>query len=274
MTTAGAAAALLAVGCSSGGGINVSGSGGSQPGAKPMSPAQAVTLASQKAASVNSFATTLNVQMSGPFSGTMVGTMQLRKRPSLLIDAKFSKLALGRTSVPGGMEEIVTTKTLYLKLATLQQELGKPWAAVPVSAPSGHAELSQFTQQAQQNNPMIDVQMLSSAKNLRKVGTQTIGGVPATHYTGSFAASAGLAKLPASLRSTEQKGLQSLDITTLSFNVWINAQHEVQKIVVNEHGGSEQLAATMQVTRYNQPLTVSLPPASQVKALPAARSAS
>lgn len=271
MTTAGVAAALLAAGCSNGGGINAGGSGGSQPGSTSLSPAQAVTLASQHAASVNSFATTLNVQMSGTVSGTMVGTMQMRKRPSLLIEARFSKLDFGGTSVPGGMEEILTSKTLYLKMATLQRELGKPWAALPLSALSGKSgvNLSQLTQQAQQNNPMTDVQMLSSAKNLRAVGTETIGGVSTTHYTGSFAASAGLAKLPPSLRSTEQKALQTLGITTFNFNAWIDAQHQIRKIAVTEHGGSEQVAATMQVTGYNQALSVNMPPSSQVKSIPA-----
>ena len=278
MTTAGVAAALLAAGCSSGGGINAGGSGGSgggsggsQPGSTSLSAAQAVTMASQHAASVNSFATTMDVQMSGSISGAMVGTMQMRKQPSLLIDAHFSKLDMSSQSIPGGMEEIVTTKTLYLKMASLQQSLGKPWAALPLSALSGRAgvNLSQLTQQAQQNNPMTDVQMLSSAKNLRALGTQTIAGTQTTHYSGSFSASAGLAKLPSGLRSTEQKALQTLGITTFDFNAWIDGQHQIRKIAVTEHGGSEQITATMQVTGYNQPLTVSLPPSSQVKKIPA-----
>jgi hypothetical protein len=263
LSAAAAAAALLAAGCSSG--------GGSHPAASSMSAAQAITLASHQAAQVNSFASTLNIQMSGSVTGTMTGTMQIRKQPSLLVDANFSTLKANGQDVPGGMQEILTGSTLYLKMAALAQELGKPWASLQLSELKQGAgvNLSQITQQVQNNNPMTDAQMLTSASNLRSVGTQTIGGVATTHYTGTFAVSAGLAKLPASVRGAEQKQLQGLGIKDIGFNAWVDAQHQIRKIEVTEHGSSIQVAATMQVTSLNQPITVSLPPASQVKAIPA-----
>jgi hypothetical protein len=236
-----------------------------------MSPAQAVTLASRQAASVNSFAATLNVQTSGPITATLAGRVQLRKRPSVLVDADFSTLKANGQAEPGGMQEILTSKTLYLKLAALQRRLGKPWGAIALSglSQSTGVNLSQLTQQVQQNNPMTDAQMLTSAKNLRSAGTQTIGGLQTTHYTGSFPVSAGLAKLPPSLRSTEQRALQTLGISTISFNAWIDAQHRIRKIAVTEHGSSARVASTMQVTAFDQPVNVNLPPASQVKTIPA-----
>jgi hypothetical protein len=264
MTTAGVAAALVAVGCSSGGGSS------SQPRGSGMSPARAITLASQQAASVNSFASTLSEQISGPVTATLAGRVQLRNRPSVLVDADFSTLKADGQTEPGGMQEILTGKTLYLKLAALQRRLGKPWGALPLSelSQSTGVNLSQLTQQVQQNNPMTDAQMLTSAKNLRSVGTQAIDGVSATHYTGSFPVSAGLAKLPPSLRTAEQRALQKLGISTISFSAWIDTQHRIRKIALTEHGSSAQVTATMQITAFNQPVTVTLPPASQVKTIP------
>jgi len=259
---AGAAAVLLAAGC---------GGGGTHQAAQALSPQQAITLAANQAKQVNSFGSTLSITMSGTVSGTMGGTMQIRNRPSLLADADFSTFNVEGHSLPGGMREILTNRTIYLKMALLSQELHKPWVKISFSQlqQGTGVNFSQLTQQVQSNNPLVQTRMLAAAKDVRKVGTQTIGGVSTTHYTGSYPVSAGLAKLPASLRAAEQKGLQTLGIKTVRFNVWIDGQHQTRKIVVTETGSVETIKVTMQVTGINHPVSVTLPPASQVATIPA-----
>lgn len=260
---AGTAAALLAAGCGSG--------SASHPAAQAMSPMQAITLAASQAKKVSSFASTLSVTMSGAVTGTMAGAMQIRTKPSLLAGADFSTLDFGGQNVPGGMQEILTSKTIYLKLALLSQQLHKPWAAIPFAAlhKGTGVSLSQLTQQVQSNNPLVQTQMLAAAKNVRTVGTQIIGGVTTTHYTGSYPVAAGIAKLPSGLRAAESKGLQALGIRVVEFNAWIDAQHQIRKIVIHENGSTERMTVTLQVTSINQPVSVSLPPASQVATIPA-----
>jgi hypothetical protein len=259
---AGAAAVLLAAGC---------GGGGTHQAAQSLSPQQAITLAANQAKQVNSFGSTLSITMSGTVSGTMGGTMQIRNRPSLLADADFSTFNVGGQSLPGGMREILTNRTIYLKMAVLSQELHKPWVKISFSQlqKGTGVNFSQLTQQVQSNNPLVQTRMLAAAKDVRKVGTQTIDGVSTTHYSGSYPVSAGLAKLPASLRAAEQKGLQTLGIKTVRFNVWIDGQHQTRKIVVTETGSVETIKVTMQVTGINHPVSVTLPPASQVATIPA-----
>ena len=259
---AGAAAILLAAGC---------GSGGTHPGAQALSPRQAITLAADHASQVDSFRSTLSVAMSGTASGTIAGTMQLRNRPSRLVDADFSTFDVGSQNLPGGMQEIVTDRSIYLKMALLAQELHKPWVKISFSQlqQGTGINLSQLTQQVQSNNPLVQTRMLTAAKDVRTAGTQTIGGVRTTHYTGSYPISAGLARLPASERAVAQRGLRTLGLKTVRFNVWIDGQHQTRKIVVTETGGVETVKVTMQVTSINQPVSVTLPPASQVATIPA-----
>jgi hypothetical protein len=258
-------ACLLAAGC------GPTTSTGGRAAARSQSPLQSVTLAARQAARVNSFASTLSVQMSGSATGTMAGSLQVRKQPSPLVAANFSTLKTDGQSVPGGLREIATGTTLYLKAAPLQAELGKPWAAVPFAALQGRSgvDLGQIMQQVQNNNPMTDAQMMTGATDLRAVGTQAIDGVMTTHYTGAFPVSAGLAKLPPSLRATERKGLQSLGISAIGFNAWIDAQHQIRRLTLAERGTSLRLAVTMQVSGINQPISVGLPPASQVRTISA-----
>lgn len=259
---AGGAAVLLAAGC---------GGGGTHQAARALSPQQAITLAANQAKQVNSFGSTMSMTMSGTVSGTMGGTMRIRNRPSLLADADFSTFDVGGQSLPGGMHEILTDRSIYLKMALLSRELHKPWVKISFSSlqQGTGVNFSQLTQQVQSNNPLVQTRMLAAAQDVRKAGTQTIGGVSTTHYTGSYPISAGLAKLPASERAVAQKGLRTLGIKTVRFNVWIDGQHQTRKIVVTETGSVETLTVTMQVTGINQPVSVTLPPASQVATIPA-----
>jgi glycyl-tRNA synthetase alpha subunit len=71
------------------------------------------------------------------------------------------------------------------------------------------------------------------------------------------------------VRAVAQKGLWTLGVKTVHFNVWIDGQHLTRKIVVTETGSVETAKVTMQVTSINQPVSVTLPPASQVAAIPA-----
>lgn len=259
---AGTAAVLLAAAC----GVGTAGA----PSPRSMSAQQAITLAAHQAGQLSSFSSTMNVKMSGEVSGNMGGGMQVRTRPSLLATADFSTIDIAGHTLPGGMQEIVTRKAIYIKMAPIARHFGKPWLEATFAQLQTGTGLNfnQLTQQIQNNNPLVQTQMLTGAKNVRAVGTQVINGVRTTHYTGSYTAAAGLARLPSSFRATEQRGLQALGIKTMAFNVWIDAQHQVRKIIVAEQGSLEQATVTMQVTGINQPVSVSLPPPGQVAMIP------
>jgi len=258
---AGTAAALLAAGCSS-----AKPSGQGSPGSG-ISPVRAITLAARQAKLATSFSSSLSIKMSGMESGMMAGTMEMRTRP-LLVD--FTTFSVGGRSVPGGVQEIVTGHTLYLKAPGMAQRFGKPWAKI------SFAELQQRTgisfaqiQQMQQNNPLVYTQMLAAASNVRVAGHQVIDGVPATQYTGTFTAAAELSHTPSSLRAYVRQALQRLGVTSVQFSAWIDGQHQARKIIVHETGTSEQVTATFTVTSINQPISVTLPPAGQVATIPA-----
>jgi len=235
-----------------------------------ISPAQAITLASQQAKHATSFSSSMSIKMSGMASGAMAGTMEMRTRP-LLFDADFSTMNMSGQALPGGIEEILTGHTLYLKMPALAQQLGKPWVKFSFAELQNGTgiSLTQIIQQAQQNNPLVQMQMLAGAKNVRIVGYQVLDGVRTTHYAGTYTVAAALARLPSSLRATERKGLQTLGIMSVQFSVWIDGQHQARKIVAYETGTSEHATVTLTVTGINQPITVTLPSASQVATIPA-----
>jgi hypothetical protein len=260
-----AAVAALAAGCAT------SSPGSSHQAASGMSPIRAVALAADQASKATSFATAFSVRMTGDTSADMTGTMQVRSQPSLLAAATFSSVNANGQNVPGGLSEITTSQSIYLKIGALQQAVGKPWVKVPLAELQQitGVNLSQVASQVQANNPLVQTQMLAASRNVQMLGTQQIDGVQTTHYSGSFPLSAALSKVPASVRPLVQQQWQKLGIQTVGFNVWIDGQHRTRRLIMAERGSHENMQLSLDVTGINQPVNVSLPPASQVATAPA-----
>src|ERR1700760_1109308 len=232
--------------------------------------AQAVKDAAQSAQKAPSYAAGVTVKTSGTASSTISGTLKQQTSPSPLAVADFSSVTVQGQQVQGGMQEIINSDGVWLKLAQLSKQVGKPWIKIPASDLSKvtGASFGQLLQNGS-NDPLVQTQMLSSSTNVKKVGTATINGVPTTEYTGTYPITAGLAKLPATSRSKIAAQLKAQGMTTEQFTVWLDDQHQVRKVITSAKGTSEQVSSTVTVTSVNQPVSVSLPPASQTATVPA-----
>lgn len=244
------------------------GSSGSAGGS--LTAAQAIKDAAQRAQKATSYAADVTVQTSGTASSTITGTLEQQTSPSPLAVADFSSVTVQGQQLQGGMQEIVNSDAIYLKLAQLARQTGKPWIKIPGSGLSqlGGASLSQLLQNGS-NDPLVQTQMLSSSTDVKKVGTATINGVKTTEYTGTYPISAGLSRLPSATRSKIASQLQAMGLTTEHFTVWLDGQQQVRKVVSSAKGTSEQVASTVTVTSVNQPVHATIPPASQIATVPA-----
>ncbi len=267
------AGALTLAGCSSSSrtpAAKATGSPSASPSATSLTATQAIARAGQNAGQVTSFAAAVNVHTAGGTTSTISGTLQERTEPSPLVVANFGSVTAQGQSLPGGIEEILDSNAIYLKLAQLGKETGKPWVEIPAS------ELSQISGgslgQLLQNNssdPMVQTQMLASSTNVKKVGTATLGGVPVTEYTGTYPVSAGLAKLPASERTKVSQQFQALGLTTEQFTIWLDGKQQVRKVLTSAQDSKAQETSTIQVTSINGPVNAAIPAASQTATVPA-----
>lgn len=266
-----AGAVALITGCSalSGGSALTGGSAGS---AKPLTARAAITLAADETQRVNSVAETLSVQLSGNVSETTSGTAQMQLRPDLLVDENLNISAEGQAY---GMDEIVSTKAIYLKsraFSALTGQTRKPWIEIPLSSlsPNLGSSLSQLLQNLQNGNPLAQTRMLAAAANVRAVGTQVVDGVSTTHYTGSVKASSALAELSPSLRS-ELSPLLKMVSGPIRFDVWIDGQHVARKISEVYTVFGDTMHVTANVTAVNQPVHIALPRPRRVTVLSASQ---
>lgn len=251
--------AVLAAGCSAATG---SGAGTAAGASAAPSPGQAIELAAAHAALANTVTANFTVQGSGSAALTMSGSISEVIRPNLAAEIEFPTVSMAGVSVPGGMSEIITTRAAYLKLPTLSELTGgKPWLKVPFSEldKALGVNIEQLIQQAEDNSPLLQTQLLAGATGVRVVGTGTIDGVRVTEYSGSYTMSAALKRLPASLRSQVRQLVSKAGITTVSFKAWLDDQQQVRKLIADEHGSLEDSTVTMLVTSINRPVSIQLP---------------
>jgi hypothetical protein len=252
-------AMLVIAGCSSGSPPH-SNSSNSSPGTAGVGsglPArQAVYLGLQQSKRDTSALGTIDVQVTGTSSSTSTGTMEMVFKPSTLIS---SAMKIASASKVTTMDEITAGSTLYLKLPSLAVATGKPWAAVPSPAGSASAGSASMTTP----NPLEDIQLLLTAGDLHAAGTQIVDGVNTSVYEGSYPASSALDGMKAS----ELKSIGSTLHGSIDETVWLDAQHQLRRVVTTEDVSGLTITITMDITAVNVPLHITLPPSNQVSHL-------
>lgn len=224
-------------------------------------PAQALAAAVHHSVADNTFSAAISEQIGGSTSGSVNGTVQARRKP-LLISMKMSENILG-TTVP--ISGIITTRAIYVKLganAGLPQAVAGKWIELPLSRTGPLSAYASELSGLEDENPVSQVQALAAAKDVRAHGTQLVGGVQATKYTGSFSPSAALKLVPGSDRSALAPALK-LITGDVAVSIWVSGNHIV-KFTEVEHVKSSTVTVTVRYLSYNRPVTVKIPPASQV----------
>jgi len=229
--------------------------------------AAAAQAAATQAQQMTSATEMLTIQVSGIQSETMTGTILVQLKPTLRLGANLHLAAAGKSTQ---IKEILTGTAVYFSAASLTRQLGKPWVKIDLSALKGTAGASfaQLLHSLQNSNVSYQAEMLTLAKNARVVGTQTVDGVSTTEYSGSIKAAEGLKALPAGFRKALAPELQALGNSTIRFRVWIDGQHHLRKLTEVVTVNGETVNTTVTITALNQPVHITLPPASQTATRP------
>ena len=277
------AVAAAVAGCS-GSGSSAAGSGPAGATTAAASPLAAVQLAAKTATSANSYTGTMNLEMtqkpgaSGASGSGTLGDVTIsaafaeQLHPSLLASVNIGTLSAGGQSLPGGLSEILTPSTLYMKWSflTASLHLSKPWLAIPLSSVSQKSgvNLGQIFSQLQSSGPLTESQLLAGATSVRQVGTGTIDGVPVTEYSGTLPIDKGIGYLSGSVKAQVKQAMAAAGISTAKFTVWIDGQHLVRKSLVTESGKSVTEVITTTITSINKPVNITIPSASQTSPMP------
>ncbi|WP_230878470.1 LppX_LprAFG lipoprotein [Planomonospora sp. ID67723] len=234
--------------------------------------AEAVQESAQKAEEVTTYSADVVLDVTGGAqdSGKVQGSLVYQGKPELATDITLDVISFGGRNVPGGARAILVGETAYVKSELLTQLAGvsKPWIKVSVGDldTGGQGEVRELMAQAQQFDLAGTVKLLTASKDVKAVGTETVGGVDTTHYSGTFP----VAEAAQVLDPTQRERLQEqfAHAKNVKFDLWADGQSLPRKVTMS---GSEQgTAFTMAVhfKGFNEPVTIAAPPADQVGDLP------
>lgn len=239
------------------------GDSGSKTAATNMSAAQAITLASQKTATVSSFSGTLTGN--GSALGQkyrLTGTYYDQLKPTEATRVDITEAGAAGMSV-GGVQQVRIGDEMYLKVPALTRLTGgKPWVKFSISQLAAKGGVQVGRQQA---DPQTLVTMLTASKDVHKVGTTGIDGVSTTHYRGTYTMRQALAKLDSKQRQQAENALNQQGLDKVNFDVWVDGRQLPRKVTMTSPSGSKaQFKLTMTFGDFNKKVNVTAPPADQV----------
>jgi hypothetical protein len=258
------AAALILAACSSGGGRPAASGGSART---PLPPRQAVLAAATQTRQVTSATELVTMRARGTVSETITGTIRVQLKPVRRLAATLNFAEPGKHAQ---VKEILTGTAFYLSGTALNRQTGKPWAKIGLAALTGPAAVAvdHLVHSLQSSSFDNQVAMLTLAKDVRVVGTQTVGGVSTTEYACSLNAVEALKALNPGVLKALAPELRALGNTTISYRVWIDGQNDIRKMTGFVSARGETGSTTVDITALNQPVHITPPPASQTATRP------
>ncbi|OWA09219.1 DUF1396 domain-containing protein [Streptomyces sp. CS113] len=233
-----------------------------------MTPAVAVAKAAKNTEEIDS----LHYRLKGkvPEDGRVEAEAQMQIKPTLAMSMKMTALDQG----PEGTAEIrLVDKAMYIggTPEAAKEMDGKRWMKFDLAALGADDELNQLGGASQADkNPAAESTFLTGAKDVEKVGTETVEGVKTTHYKGTVS----LAELEKSLgdedEATREKRKKSLEqyekmgVDKLTMDMWVDGDDQTKQFRMRADADKGPMDLTFTFLGVNEPVKVTAPPAAEV----------
>ncbi|GAA1669952.1 hypothetical protein [Streptomyces yatensis] len=244
---------------------------GDKSGQSAMSPLAALKLASQRTDQKNSAkveGTTKMGEQNSQMSGSMDWANGIRANMSIT----QSGGAIASSPIEGkAMDARYTPDAMFLNMGdefAAQAGGGKHWVKYDYdvlaqkAGPSG----AFLKDQMQNNNPSRSVELLLATGKVKSVGSESVKGVKATHYTGTVKVSE-IAKMQSKELSQSdldalQKQLETSGMDTETIDLWVDDQNLLVKKREQAQSNSGSYDSTVYYSDYGTAVTVEEPTSS------------
>jgi hypothetical protein len=170
------------------------------------------------------------------------------------------------------ISEILVGDTLYLKVSQLSSMLGgKAWAKINLSSlGSLGSSVQSLIGSAKNTDPTAQLQPLLASGDVHKVGTETVDGVQADHYSGTvdpataFDSSQAAKNLTPAQIAQLKSMLQAGGVTKETIDVWVASDGLPVREQVTANGNSGATKVDMHLSDWGKPVSITAPPADQV----------
>ncbi len=189
----------------------------------------------------------------------------------------------GASALPGGgagtVKLIFAYPVIYMNTPFLAGQLpaGKTWMKLDLrkAAQAAGIDLSQLSSLNQDDPTQLLEYLRASSGGVSTVGSETLDGVPTTHYRGTLQLSDILDRLPASDRDAAKAALEKLgNGGAIPVDVWVDGQQRVRRMQMSlgasaptsatGDAGAVSGTVTIDFTSYGAVPPIVPPPASEV----------
>ncbi|MER6417548.1 DUF1396 domain-containing protein [Streptomyces sp. NPDC001137] len=260
-TGAGLAALLLA-----GGAVGCQKSDSAESPA--MTPAAAVAKAAKNSEDIKS----AHYRMTGQVPGA--GQVSAEAAVSIKPLAMSMKMTAPSQGTKGPVEIRLVGKAMYIGgNASMAKEMdGKSWIKLDMSALGGKGlNADQLGAGQADQNPAANSTFLTGSKDVKKVGTETVGGVKTTHYAGKVTVEDLRASLKEkdktvnkTVREQREKSLEQFEkmgVDSFTMDAWIDGDDHTKQFRMRGEADKGPLDLTITFLDINKPVTVTAPPA-------------
>ncbi|MFI6811716.1 DUF1396 domain-containing protein [Nonomuraea sp. NPDC050328] len=256
----GAAALFAVAGCGT----------ATQPLQVNLAASEVLQQAAQKTQQVSSYTVDAVVNVTHPQQGAgkVQGRMLYQSQPELAVDVTLDTVDFGGQQLPGGVRAVLKGDTVYIKVEALKQIINssKPWIQVKLNEVGPAAEVQKYLDQVRQFDLATVTKLVTASKDVKSVGTETVDNVETTHYSGTFPVELAVLTLPADQQERARQNLAELK--DVKFDIWVAADGLPRKLALNGSKEGGTLDATLFFKGFNEPVTITPPPADQVGDLP------
>ncbi|MEU6311301.1 LppX_LprAFG lipoprotein [Streptomyces sp. NPDC047014] len=205
----------------------------------------------------------LRYSIVGDVAGQKVtGEAAVRMKPTVAMSMRMDS-----PEKPGEKVEIrLLDSTMYLGAQS-------KWLKFDLKAlaPDQAKQLDSLGAAQQGQNPADTADSLGSAKDLTKVGEETVDGQKTTHLTGTVSVdelrSRNAAASSPEAKERQGKNLAALEaqgIKSLTMDIWIDENDQPKQVRTRGAGTSGPMDVTVKFLDINKPVEVAAPPAEQV----------
>jgi hypothetical protein len=204
--------------------------------------------------------TSAHITMSSKLGSQTILTAQGDEKA---VGGKVTAMNLNEQIGSMNMTILLTGGALYVKLPSTLNKSGKPWeqAAAGSSNPV-LAHLASTLSSLEQSASLDQYgSMARAASSLKTIGTDQVNGAVATHYS----LIVDVTKIQgAGFTAAAKAALAQARITKIPVDVWVDTHNRPVKMSEKFTVKGQIVSFDATIGQYNQPVTITAPPASQV----------
>jgi hypothetical protein len=175
------------------------------------------------------------------------------------------KVSANGREVP--VDTIITGDVFYMRSPVFAQVLSqdKQWIKLDLVALAQQRGVDLSSLLDASPTPGNALAYLEGARDVEKVGTNTIGGVKTTHYKVTVDLQRAAARAKGSEKDSLERVISQSKLKTLPLDVWIDGRNYIRRVAYEEHAGRPQAAhVTMELHDFGPPVAIEPPPKDSV----------